>query len=219
MTMRTQRTWTRIGLAVLAYVGTAVAGCTTAEGGARVAVRPPAQGEARAAAEAVAVAPAQPAEREATVGVKDLEQRVAAAFPGWRLSTEAEILRRTADAAQGNNPAELWGESVRSGEVWWVWPGDFDGDGKQDVATILSNRSDASQDKVVALHGNGTHADVTELGGYGLRTLRKGEEWWGTKLPRDGIVIEIWERSADAYMWDPDRRAYGPVEGTEERCC
>ena len=163
---------------------------------------------------ATAVALSGAAAVPAGVDTAGLGARISTAFPGWRLSTEAEIGARF-PLLDGSTPQESW-EEWGSGRAWWVWDGDFDGDGTRDMLAILSNAADPSEDKLVVLHGNGTHADLGGLGGWGVGITRKGEELRGTVLQSDAIATVYWEKGADVVLWNPATRTYEPLESD---CC
>jgi hypothetical protein len=151
----------------------------------------------------------------------EFRTRIAASFPGWRLSTEDEVLRRSSEL-NGLRGMQLWDQRlVERGGVWWAWEGDFTGDGQSDIVTILTSKEDPLQDRLVALHGDGSHADLDTLHGWGVAVLRQGEEWRGTVLERDALQITLWEKDTWARMWNPSTRTYEGVRGTAEEhdCC
>ena len=209
--MKIQTNWIGVDTAAIALMLTLFAGCAAGEDERAVAARAAQQDAARTAG-----APVKPAGSGEGVSTADLEQRIASAFPGWHLSTEAEILTRTRNLNQDFPPEDLWGDRMRPGQLWWVWPGDFDGDGRQDLVTIASNRADPSQDKAVAFHADGSHAEVAELGGQGVEVIRKGEDWGGVKLPTDAILLEYWEKAKEAVRWYPETRTYGGAEVADD---
>ena len=214
ITMTSQSICFRTVLGILTCVCTAAVGCTAAKEDAS---------RETAAAANVQLSPgqvlapaAEPAREPGSASTTDLEQRIATAFPGWRLSTETEIFSRTRDLNKDYPPESLWGDRRRQGEVWWVWRGDFDGDGQQDFVTIASNRADPSQDKVLAFHADGSHAEVADLGGQGVEVIRKGEDWGGIGLPTDAILLEYWEKAKEAVRWYPGTRTYGGAEVADD---
>jgi hypothetical protein len=158
-----------------------------------------------------AATPYQETELPDTAGLGD---RIAAAYPGWRLSTEREIGERF-PLLDGTTPQSYWRE-WGSGQVWWVWSGDFDGDGRKDRLAILTSAADPSEDKLVVLHTDGTHADLGPLGGWGVGVTEKGEELWGAVLQSDAIAKVYWDKGADLVVWHPATRAYEPLESD---CC
>jgi hypothetical protein len=132
-----------------------------------------------------------------------LGHQIAAAFPGYRLSTQAEIACRHAEP--DFDPETLWGPVWSSGRPWWIWSGDFDADGLDDQLLILSHEEDPARDLLVVLFGNGTAASVTELGGWGVAVGAPGPyEVDGEQLIRIAgnlVIVIYWEKSADRYYW------------------
>ena len=147
---------------------------------------PPAQAETAAQAASDTQVPSAPAAPAGdTIG---LGKAIAEQFPGYRLSTEPEIAARF-PLTDGSKPADYipdWG----SGRVWWIWPAELDGDAHPDRVMLLTKTDDPAQDLLVALHGNGTAARITEPGG------------WGVEIQGRDVVIVAWEKSADRFRWD-----------------
>jgi hypothetical protein len=132
-----------------------------------------------------------------------LGRRIAAAFPGYRLSSESEIACRHADA--DFDPKIHWGPAWNSGRAWWIWNGDFDADDLDDQLLILSHEEAPTRDLLVVLFGNGTAAPVAVLGGWGVGVgdpgtydLDEGEE---IRITGNLVVVIFWEKSADRYYW------------------
>jgi hypothetical protein len=94
---------------------------------------------------------------------------LAAHFAGYRLSTELEIGCRF-PLTDGAQPMQYWPQ-WGSGTPWWIWHGDFDGDGKPDRLILLSLASDPAEDLLVVWHGNGTAARVVSPGGWGVAVV------------------------------------------------
>ena len=131
-----------------------------------------------------------------------LGRAIAAHFPGYRLSTELEIGCRfpLADSAR---PAQVWPQ-WDSGNPWWIWRGDFDGDGRPDRLILLSLVSDPSKDLLVVLHGNGSVARVTAPGGWGVAVLDPAQARRAGVPGRrkSAIAIIRWGQGSSIYYWD-----------------
>lgn len=121
---------------------------------------------------------------------------IAAHFPGYRLSTEQEIADRF-QLTDGSKPSDYypdWG----SGRTWWIWQGDTDRDGKEDRVVLLTSTADPAKDLLVAFHGNGSAARITEPGG------------WGVEIENGDVLIVAWEKAADRFRWNGS--SYAAVE-------
>ena len=183
---------------------------------------PVAEVDPAASVSAVPSPPAAPAQGAATVPVgvdtAGLGARIATAFPSWRLSTEREIADRFRAANDDFQPEQMWqpssfgfqGKWMGSGQLWWVWPGDYDRDGSQDFLTILSNRADPAEGKVVVLHADGTTADFGD-DSDGIAAF-PGEDG------KAQMVWLIWEKTGGTIVWDPATKQYSSVE-PERECC
>ncbi len=122
-------------------------------------------------------------------------------FPEWRLSTEREIACRF-PLLDGTQPAMYWGDVWGSGRAWWIWPGDFNGDGKEDQLLLLTSRQDPHQDLLGVVFANGESARVEHLGGWGVEIgPPAGSRLWPwyesvdpLGIQGDGIRIQIWEK-------------------------
>jgi hypothetical protein len=136
-----------------------------------------------------------------TVG---LGARIAATYPEYRLSTEDEILSRF--PYQEVSPEEMWGPRVGTGALWWVARSDINGDGRQDIVTVLTAREDASQDLLAVFFGNGSAADLGRLGGNGFAvSVEDGVAW---------IYMVYGEKGSDRYRWNGSA-----FEEDQDRCC
>jgi hypothetical protein len=137
-----------------------------------------------------------------------LGRAIARHFPGWRLSTEREIACRF-PLGDGARPEMYWPE-WGSGRTWWSWPGDFDGDERTDVLTLLSNRNNPGEDLLVVLFASGRAARVASPGGWGVEVgPGKGEVLEGfdageapVRLRGDGITLVYWEKAAEVWYWN-----------------
>lgn len=96
----------------------------------------------------VARAPAIPAVDTAGIGAA-----LAKSASAWRLSTEREIACRY--NVGGFHPTMEYGEGFGSGRAWWVYRGDFDGDGKRDRAAVVTSRRDSTEARVAFLLATG----------------------------------------------------------------
>jgi len=150
-------------------------------------------------------------DRSPAVPVTDttgLGARIERHFPGWRLSTEREIACRFS-LLDGSRPENYWGEQWGSGRAWWVWSGDFNGDGRQDRLVLLSSRSNPSEDLLVALFANGQASEVASPGGWGVTVgPGKGEVVEGfdadeppVLLRGDAVTLIYWEKAAEVLYW------------------
>jgi hypothetical protein len=123
-------------------------------------------------------------------------------FPGYRLTTEQEIACRF-PLTDGSTPATYW-PAWGSGTAWWIWRGDFDGDGQADRLVLLTDAAGPSKDLLVVVHGNGTAARVAPLGGWGVRVL-DAEQTRERGLPatvKDAIAVVFWEKASDVFYWN-----------------
>jgi hypothetical protein len=136
--------------------------------------------------------------------------RIATHFSGWRLSTEREIGCRF-PLIDGSRPEMFWVERWGSGSAWWIWRGDFDGDGREDRLVMLSRESDPSDDLLVVFFADGRAAEVASPGGWGVVVgPRKGElldslDAAPRRLEADAVTVVYWEKGADSYVWDGTR--------------
>ncbi|MBA2670596.1 MAG: hypothetical protein H0U67_09515 [Gemmatimonadetes bacterium] len=157
-----------------------------------------------------------------------LEERIRNLFPGYRLSTEDEVLTATRINYLDLDPSHLWrpeefgedpstGPWVGSGRQWWVWEGDFRGQGERDVLTLLSeDRPDArAASRMVILHADGTTFEEG-YSGSGIRITRKGTTLRGETLESDAFAIVFWEKAADMYVWNAGTRDYQELAAA---CC
>ena len=183
------------------------------------APEPPPAAEVQPAASVSAVpsppsAPAQEAPTASTgVDTAGLGARIATAYPGYRLTTENEILQRWERMEPGVvGSSEFRREfPVGSGNVWWVWTGDFDGDGRPDRATILTQADDPTQDRAVVFHADGTHARLLDTPGTVLRIVPKGTlaVTCDGEVPLAAEGVEVRSVNGDwVYGWDPSARKY-----------
>ena len=147
----------------------------------------------------------------------DLEEKISKHFPGWRLSTEREIAARTSQALHGADAQTLWTQewldhevSWGSGKTWWVWRADFDTDGKEDLATILTNADDPARDRLVVLHSDGSVATVPallpggRLGGKGVMVVPPGKrtiEGRDVTLSQPALALINWESGVIYLTW------------------
>jgi hypothetical protein len=92
--------------------------------------------------------------------------RVGSEFPGYRLSTEKEIACRF-PLLDGMQPHQVEADFA-SGNAWWVKRHDLNGDGREDIATVLTNVEDPRRDLLAVLYADGTSEGVTSLGGWGF---------------------------------------------------
>lgn len=148
-------------------------------------------------------APALPVSDTAGIGVRIEEH-----FPAWRLSTQHEIGCRF-PLLDGTRPEMYWGEAWGTGRAWWIWPGDFNGDGQEDRLVLLTYRENPARDLLVVLFADGSAAQVDALGGWGVRVgpeagTRLGG--WDDSGPAEtlvgeGITIDFWEKAATIYYW------------------
>ncbi len=131
-----------------------------------------------------------------------LGAQIAAHFPGWRLTTEQEIACRF-QLTDGSAPGWYW-PSWGSGTLWWIWQGDFDGDGRPDRLTILTREAFPLNDKLVVLHGNGTAAEVGPLSGWGVDILNPDEarEHGVPAGVTSAIEVVYWEKGGNVYYWN-----------------
>ena len=189
------------------------------------APEPPPATEVQPAASVSAIpsSTAAPAQGAATVpaGVDTagLGARIATAYPGYRLTTENEIVQRWERTEPGVvGSSEFRREfPVGSGKVWWVWTGDFDGDGRPDRATILTQANDPTQDRAVVFHADGTHARLLDTPGTVLRIVPKGTlaVTCDGEVPLAAEGVEVRSVNGDwVYGWDPAARRY--VSGCSE---
>lgn len=122
-------------------------------------------------------------------------------FPGYRLSTELEIGCRF-PLADRSRPFQYWPQ-WGSGLPWWIWHGDFDGDGEPDRLFLLSLAADPTKDLLVAWHGNGTAAPVVSPGGWGVAVVDTSDARQlgvpGTR--RNAIAIVRWTQDSDIYYY------------------
>lgn len=136
------------------------------------------------------------------VDTAGLGKALAAQFAGYRLSTELEIGCRF-PLPYGSLPMQYWPQ-WGSGNPWWIWRADFDGDGKPDRLMLLSLASDPNQDLLVVLHGNGTAARVAAPGGWGVAVLDPAEAR-RRGVPgrrRSAIAIVHWGEGSTVYYWN-----------------
>ncbi|MBA4157897.1 MAG: hypothetical protein H0X65_10530 [Gemmatimonadetes bacterium] len=161
-------------------------------------------------------APAAPAGGDRTSTVDEpalapdtagLHARIDAEFPGYRLTTEEEIARRFPLIYDGSTPEMFWGERWGSGQVWWVWDGDFDADGQPDRLVLLTSRADAAEDMLGVLFGNGSAAEVVSPEGWGVSVGEANDvysdiEGRQVRVPGNPIVVVYWEKGADLYYWN-----------------
>jgi hypothetical protein len=118
--------------------------------------------------------------------------RIRNAFPGYRLSTEAEIEDRFPLLDGTSLPVFV--PEFDTGAVWWIKRADLTGDGIEDVLTVATSIDDPSVDRLVVLHGDGSASSLGGLGG------------WGFDHAEDEIgayVAKIyWEKATDFCKWD-----------------
>jgi hypothetical protein len=167
-------------ISAIALMVLACAGDAPEQDAPPVQATPPTQAAPDTSSQSTAAAPSAD-----TVG---LGKAIAEHFPGYHLSTEPEIAARF-PLTDGSKPADYipaWG----SGRVWWIWPAELDGDARPDRAVLLTKSDDPSLDLLIALHGNGTAARITEPGG------------WGVEIDGRDVIIVAWEKSADRFRWD-----------------
>jgi len=152
------------------------------------------QGAATAeASDAVALTGHGPAEAAAP-DTAALNARIQDAFPGYRLSIEAEIADRF-PLIDGTG-LSMYVPEFGSGELWWIQRADLTGDGEEEVLTIVTSVKDPAEDQLVVLHPDGTGSKVGALGGWGFG---HGEDETGPY-----VAIIFWEKGADLYRWDGD---------------
>jgi len=133
-------------------------------------------------------------------------------FRGWRLTTEREIACRF-PLIDGSRPEVYWGDRWGSGRAWWIWSGDFNGDGRADRLLLLSREDDPSRDLLAVVFADDTSAEVTAPGGWGIAVgPRKGQELRPFDdfkdpivLATDAISILYWEKASEAYHWRDGR--------------
>ncbi len=142
---------------------------------------------------AVTIAPAD------TAG---LGAAIAASFPGYRLTTEREIACRF-PLTDGSTPGTYW-PAWGSGTAWWIWRGDFDGDGQGDRLVLLTEAADPSKDLLGVVHGNGTAARVVPLGGWGVEVLdaAQARERGVAASVTNAIAVVFWEKASDVFYWN-----------------
>lgn len=124
-----------------------------------------------------------------------LRERIAAAFPGWRLSTEQEIACRF-PLQDGTTPA-TYIDDFGSGNVWWVRHADLDGDGEADTVAVLTAQDDPRRDHLAVLLGSGSNVLVTPLDGWGFALLERGA--------KARLAVIYWDKAADLYTWRRER--------------
>lgn len=86
---------------------------------------------------------------------------ITAAFPGWKVATEAEI---GCSAFLSNWTPAFWSD-FRSGGAWWVKEGDVTGDGREDSLLYISNVEDGLSVKAVLLTAAGESVEVSHVHG------------------------------------------------------
>lgn len=138
----------------------------------------------------------------ATADTLGLGAAIVAGFTGYRLSTEAEIACRF-PLTDGSTPATYW-PAWGSGSAWWIWRGDFDGDGRTDRLVLLTEAADPSKDLLVVLHANGTAARVAPLGGWGVDVLdaQAARERGVPANVTNAIAVVYWEKASDLFYWN-----------------
>ena len=129
-------------------------------------------------------------------------------YPEWRLSTEREIGCRF-PLIDGSRPENFWGEAWGSGRAWWIWSGDFNGDGRDDRLALLTSRTAPSSDLLVVFFADGSAAEVGSLGGWGVAVRPEAGTLVGgldpderpIRLKGDGIIKIYWEKAAELWYW------------------
>jgi hypothetical protein len=88
-----------------------------------------------------------------TADTAGLGARVASAFPGWKVATEAEI---GCVAIQDQwSPTGFWSREFGKGKTWWVQHGDVTGDGIDDVLVYISREDGEGWPQAVLLLDQG----------------------------------------------------------------
>jgi hypothetical protein len=129
---------------------------------------------------------------QAEADTATVDARIRDAFPGYRLSTEAEIDDRF--PLLDGTTVSMFVPEFGTGAVWWVKRADLTGDGVEDVLTVATSIDDPSVDRLVVLHGDGSASSIGGLGGWGFS---HGEDEIGPY-----VVTIYWEKGADLYRWD-----------------
>jgi hypothetical protein len=88
-----------------------------------------------------------------------LNARIHRAFPGFRLSTRREIACRFGNL-DGATPRDDWGEVWDSPRAFWVQRGDFDADGRTDIAVLLTPTTEGEPAQIGVLFADGTSAVI-----------------------------------------------------------
>jgi hypothetical protein len=136
-----------------------------------------------------------------TAGIGGMVERY---FPEYRLSSEDEIVCRL--GMNGMDANHFWPE-YGLGSGWWVWQVDLDGDGREDLMTILTDRDDSANDLlVVFLADGGAHA-IVPLRGSGVRLVPAGDpiatdEGVNRTLNVPAIGIIVWEKGGSIFAWE-----------------
>lgn len=126
-------------------------------------------------------------------------------FAGHRLATEAEVGCRLDTARHG--PVNLSYPAWGSGEAWWIWTADFDGDGRDDRLTVLVNEQGTGRLGVLFANGAAAFVASEDELSRPIKILERGEELAAcVDLANDGLseltlsaaAVELY---LDVYYW------------------
>lgn len=151
----------------------------------------------------------------ADVPAPSIVDRITTGLPGWHRTSRAEVAARF-PLRDGSRPQDYW-RRWDDIDFDWTWPGDFDGDGEQDLLVLYTSDDDPRVSLLVAYHADGSVHQAARPGGWGVRVMEPGEQLreraqpHGWRAGQQIVAVVYWEKGADLFFYDVEMEAYRPL--------